>query len=195
MEESLIQLFLTEKRGTIPGDQTIEKVSCPICCKQLVKAALKQHLQIHTSEKSKKCEHCNKLFRQSGSLRRHIVQVHNIIEGDVKKYYMKYESKNKTFPCQICNKILSTKIGLKNHNLIHTGLQTEKCTECDKMFSYKYALRKHIQNSHEKNKIIDEEHYTCDVCSKEVLGLGKLKQHKKSHRVKNKICNLCLHLH
>ena len=75
--------------------------------------------------------------------------------------------------------------------MIHTGLLTEKCTECDKMFSYKYALRKHIQNSHGKNKIIDKEPYTCDVCSKEVLGLGKLKQHKKSHRVKNKICNLC----
>ena len=135
MEERLIQLFLTETAGTSTRDQTIEKVSCPVCCKELVKAGLKQHLEIHTSEKSKKCDHCNKRFRQSGSLRRHIVQIHNIIEGDVKKYYMKYESKNKDFPCRICDKILSSKISLKHHNAVHTGLHTEKCDVCHKTFT------------------------------------------------------------
>ena len=191
MEDSLLQLFLTETGGESAGDQTKEKISCPICCKELGKWALKQHLQIHTKEKSKKCDHCDKLFRQSGSLRRHIVQIHNIIEGDVKKYYKKYDSKNKDFPCRICDKILSSKASLKNHNLVHTGLKTERCNECDKSFINNYALQKHIQSSHVKNKKFDIEPYTCDVCSKEVLGLEKLKQHKRSHRIKNKICNLC----
>ena len=186
----MIQLFLTEVKGKSAGDQTIEKISCPICCKELVKGALKQHVEIHTSEKSKKCDHCNKMFRQTGSLKRHIVQVHKIIEGDVKKYYMKYDSE-KYFPCQICDKILSSKISLKYHNMVHTGMKTEKCIECDKTFIRKYDLQKHIESSHIKIKHLDKELYTCDVCSKEVLGLDKLKQHKRSHRTKNKICDLC----
>ena len=179
MEDSLIQLFFPESGGTIARKQTVEKVSCPVCCKELVKAALRQHLEIHTKEKSKKCEHCNKLFRQTGSLRRHIVQIHNIIEGDVKKYYMKYDSKEKAFPCEICGKILSCKVSLKRHNSIHTGLRSEKCNICDKTFIDKYDLKSHIQSTHVKNKIIDTEPHTCDVCSKEVLGLKKTKRTQK----------------
>ena len=188
MEDSLLELFKPVKDET---EKKTELISCPTCFKYLGKTSLKQHLLIHTTKKNKKCQHCEKVFRQIGSLRRHEVQIHNIIDGDVKKYYKKYVKKGGVFPCQICGKQYTSKHALKIHNLSHAGGMTEQCDQCEKKFNYKDALKRHIESCHMKKEIIDSNLYKCSVCSKEVMGFMKLKQHRRCHRVKDKICGLC----
>ena len=50
----------------------------------------------------------------------------------------------------------------------------EKCDICNKLFSIKSSLTKHIKNVHEKIK------FKCEICGKELSRKDKLQRHKKT---------------
>ena len=48
--------------------------------------------------------------------------------------------------CWICDKIFSNKNDIKRHiDSVHKGLKNNKCGECDLAFSDKSSLKKHIE--------------------------------------------------
>ena len=79
-------------------------------------------MSVHQKEKQKfyhKCNICEKDFTEAGSLRKHILVVH---EG------------KRNFKCDICGKAYGEARHLKNHKLnVHDGAKF-KCDQCDKSF-------------------------------------------------------------
>jgi len=74
-----------------------------------------------------KCEQCDKVFKQSSSLKTH----------------KRSHSGIKPFVCSICNKNFSASFALRRHERIHTGEKAFKCEFCGKNFSRKDALKQH----------------------------------------------------
>ena len=67
----------------------------------------------------------------------------------------------KTHYCQVCEKSFSSKSGLDKHvKSIHEGRKF-MCVECDKTFSDKRNLRNHMKTVH-----TGERDYQCEQCSK-----------------------------
>eukprot|EP00038_Savillea_parva_P010872 m.193434 g.193434 ORF g.193434 m.193434 type:complete len:279 (+) comp18917_c0_seq1:240-1076(+) len=89
-----------------------------------------------------KCEQCDKVFKQSSSLKTH----------------MRSHSGIKPFVCQVCGKNFSASFALRRHERIHTGEKAFKCSFCGKDFSRKDALKQH-ERVHSKDGSNDEESY------------------------------------
>ena len=76
-------------------------VNCEICNKELKKQSYKQHFDSHKNEKSK-CKHCGKDFVQSSSLKRHMVQIHKVLEGYIGNYDKVYGKYTKVYGKSKC---------------------------------------------------------------------------------------------
>eukprot|EP00035_Acanthoeca_spectabilis_P023458 m.449434 g.449434 ORF g.449434 m.449434 type:complete len:254 (+) comp19819_c0_seq1:134-895(+) len=74
-----------------------------------------------------KCEECDKVFKQSSSLKTH----------------MRSHAGIKPFVCSVCQKNFSASFALRRHERIHTGEKAYKCDHCGKNFSRKDALKQH----------------------------------------------------
>ena len=113
---------------------------------------LNQEDHLKTTEKSKyECETCGKSYKQALGLKEHINSVH------------------KGLTCEYCGKDnFKQNANLQRHiKLKHEKIKTEeglvkllKCDECDKSFDTPFALRKHLNRSHQKPEL------TCKNCGK-----------------------------
>ena len=109
---------------------------------------------LKTSEKSKyKCETCGKSYKQALGLKEHINSVH----------------KGLTLKCEYCGKdTFKHNTNLQRHiKLKHEKIKTEeglvkiiKCDEYGKSYDTPFALRKHLNRSHQKPEL------TCKLCEK-----------------------------
>ena len=88
------------------------------------------------SQKSWKCEFCNKSFSKKHHLKRHVEQVH---------------SDSRPYTCQYCNISFKDKYNLKVHERIHTGEKPFQCHICNRSFNQKSALNAHVK-IHEKTQ-------------------------------------------
>ena len=75
--------------------------------------------------------------------------------------------------CEICNKTFSTKGNLKKHvSSVHERKKPFECEICNKVFFEKGTLKIHISSVHEKKKSFE-----CDICEKTFAVKDKLKRH------------------
>ena len=85
--------------------------------------------------------------------------------------------------CDICNKLFSNKSNLRKHiKNIHKKIKF-KCEICDKEFSQKDNLLSHKRNIHSKSV-----EFECTVCEKKFNRKGNLQAHKN-------VCCKCKHCH
>ena len=62
----------------------------------------------------------------------------------------------KDHKCELCDKYFSEKGNLDKHmKTVHEGIKDHKCKICDKSFSEKASLNKHMKSVHEESKIIN----------------------------------------
>lgn len=101
----------------------------------------------------------------------HIQAVHNTVE--------------KTFKCDSCEKMFSSKANLDRHAILHNK-KTIVCNSCDTKFSGISELNNHIKLKHEQ-----QEKLKCDLCDK-IFQKYKIEAHIQAVHENNSIkCNIC----
>ncbi|GLV41621.1 crooked legs [Carabus blaptoides fortunei] len=81
--------------------------------------------------------------------------------------------------CRFCNKMLSTKEGLRLHERRHTGEKLKSCPVCHATFAKSNHLIRHMQMH---NKPTDEYKHTCQECGMGFTKASHLLKHKKEHK-------------
>jgi len=77
----------------------------------------------------------------------------------------------KSYECTLCGKSFSNRNGVKQHEIVHTGVKQFKCEDCEKSFGQKGALLNH------KALHADEKPFKCSFCDKDFTQKGNMKTH------------------
>ena len=122
-----------------------------------------------------KCDMCDKIYRSSSSVKRHIMKTH------VKK----------GIKCRVCNELFKSMVELNNHkNTLHSKTTRPACNHCEKTFKMPSDLLYH------KIQLHSEKGHTCEECKKAFTTDIKLqihfsKRHKGTINVLRQKCELC----
>ncbi|XP_005991179.1 GDNF-inducible zinc finger protein 1 isoform X1 [Latimeria chalumnae] len=118
----------------------VVKYSCDICAQLFSNHQnLRQHrLTVHTNERRFACIFCEKRFKSQKDINDHVRRVH--------------EKKRTPQSCPYCDKIISSKCGLKVHIRTHTGEKPYKCNYCPASFAQRSAYNSHVRKIHESGQ-------------------------------------------
>ncbi|XP_037090301.1 LOW QUALITY PROTEIN: protein suppressor of hairy wing-like [Pollicipes pollicipes] len=119
---------------------------------------------------------CLKTFRLKSSVDRHKRVIHH--QGDVHQ-------------CPQCGARCADKGTLARHMYTHTGLKPYTCEMCNKHFSRKYHLDRHVMQTGCDGK--PKAAYPCQVCGKMFTRKDNLREHLRAHagQVRRKKCYTC----
>ncbi|XP_047693725.1 zinc finger protein 655 isoform X1 [Prionailurus viverrinus] len=163
-KESLMDLSHLSKCESISA--TEKSYKCDTCEKVFHQSsALSRHQRIHTREKPYKCKECEKSFSQSSSLSRH-----KRIHTREKPY--KCEPSDKS--CEASDKSCSQSSDITPHKRIHTRAKSYKCSNCERVFSRSIHLTQH-------QKIHREMPCKCTICGSDFYNTSYLVEHQKVH--------------
>lgn len=135
---------------------------------------MKLHLVDHKFESgSQQCEYCPFVFKTRHFYDKHVERVHN-------------ESQ---FICQICGKIMETRIQWRSHLRNHDQTLKYKCpvNGCEKAFRVKHHLDNHSR-VHSKDSPFN---CTFEGCSAKFRQKHALTIHLRKHRGEFKLCSTC----
>jgi len=144
------------------------------------KSQIDKHMKCHLLPG--KCKFCLKKL-SIRQLKQHIINFHMRTKQKSKKPI----SKTKSFQCQICSKILSTKRNLNMHISNHN--KRIKCKFCEKLFGTQSRFKIHIRDCHE-----NPNSFSCEICDKKYFQRSNLTTHMKVHdqnRKRNIKCSQC----
>ncbi|CAG9763080.1 unnamed protein product [Ceutorhynchus assimilis] len=165
---------------------------CESCGKGFVNGGQLKYHKITQHEKQcrlLKCpeEGCGKMFKGAPGLQYHQKAAHteknaNIVCSECGKSYkhiMMYKihkrkhKDHKTYPCKICDKVLTARSSWLDHTRMHSGEKPFQCQQCEKQFSSIKYLKVHSV-VHTK-----ERPYKCNDCDKSFTQRGTLTLHRK----------------
>lgn len=201
--ESLDETLVFDEKPRTIGSKTQEKTRkmCQLCGLSFASNGLYHHfLRQHTSDPRFVCDFCGKGFRVKHDLREHL-KIHQSRESRMKfkcvfcpsEFLSKSAVKNhehifhsdvvEEHPCLVidCGKIFSSRMKLFQHRSTVHSKGHFACSQCDKFYSGKNSLQKHIIKNH-------GEKTPCKVCGKLFAPGMFLNRHLKSHGPPEFIC-------
>lgn len=121
----------------------------------MTRKALQSHLKIMHPERKFICQICFKPFKRNSGLKQHVLSVHEKTPhictycgcifthpSSLERHVNYTHTKEKTFPCSICDKICYGVSHRSNHyRLVHPEL-LYSC-RCGKKFKHEYILKEH----------------------------------------------------
>eukprot|EP01083_Nonionella_stella_P079068 216696_1 len=182
---------------------------CAICQKQFNdESLLISHKKLVHS--LMQCEQCDKMYRTTGRLIRHVSKIHGektpksfkceFCSGQFKsqrlltehsKVHQKIGARRKVkeLMCVLCNRSFQSQSRLIDHaRLVHEKIKSFECKLCKKPFGSEYGLNDHIKYGHEKVR-----DFECDSCHKLFTKQSILNNHVKCvHQNINELeCKVC----
>ncbi|XP_063533550.1 zinc finger protein 157-like [Cydia strobilella] len=152
---------------------------------------LKEHLLQHqpqTERQKVQCQACPKLFLNKGDRHRHYKTVHlglkkkcGICNKEVTRmsvHMARHNPSTLRFPCVECERRFVSQTELDAHVISHTDNYeyTHECPVCEKKFSRKPFVARHIRQVHEK-----ERKHQCELCPKAFFTNSALQEHLGTH--------------
>ena len=179
-----------------------KSLECNICYKTLSsKTNLSRHIQqVHNGVKLFQCDTCFLTFAQKSNLKRHLITHEKVSPKLNNTDINQHIRTSNNYQCLYCDDEFSSAHNLKKHekkyhqdHLFYNDKQSPKlnnpvidvqiktfnkyqCLECDKEFSSPRNLRKHVDKSHQDQKL-----HECDVCHKQFAKKKHLKAHLHVH--------------
>ncbi|XP_041971199.1 zinc finger protein OZF-like [Aricia agestis] len=150
------------------------KFVCPICQKTFtLKGNLQRHLTNHKREKFE-CNVCFRPFYKKEHLEKHMIKHLNIKHA-----------------CETCGKEFRSLSSLEQHKRTHLGIKPFQCDKCDRQYTVKTNLIKHLSGPECKKKEPEGE-LQCHVCNKMFLKKFLLQSHLKRHSTERPFkCSIC----
>ena len=140
---------------SFPKKNTPEKgfERCKLCAKDIQSDLIDEHMRrYHPSGKTHKCSDCKFTTKRLDSLHRHRRLVHfefnkelDAIDRTIKK--------GKTYKCIYCKQMLTTEKEIDEH-LVREVCKM-KCKICDKEFTLKHNMNRHMKKFHSKTSSED----------------------------------------
>ena len=143
-----------------------------------------------------KCEStgCDYGSKSKEDLQNHIKSNHIELKDELtdKEPNNSIPDKNRPFRCVKCNRCFSQKVNLKRHiESVHEGIKPLKCHKCD-ICDYKTAKKTDLKR-HIESVHEGIKPYKCNICAFETARKGNLKNHIVSvhEGIKQFKCNIC----
>ena len=189
---------LKDKEKTILAKPITEEYKCHICgykCKYL--RIYQNHISSHEVLDSLSlfsCSECDYRCSKKNKLTSHMKSHKNaftcsecgksfifnevLTKDELLHKINKHMLIHKRKQCHGCEKIFSTKQGLKKHITLQSTKKPVKCTECDKNFTLKCTFKIHM-------KTHIEHLFECTKCRKSFSQKGNLYRHLRKHSGKH----------
>lgn len=153
------------------NDSLKDSYDCLLCSE---KFSNQVELDVHRKSQHL-CLKCDRVFRQTSNLRKHLRVNH--------ESYRPHR-------CETCGKCFPFLSSLKEHRLIHSRAALERvhtCEVCGKAFTRASGLRKHSKEEH-----LDVKPYVCVLCHKSFAYLCSLRSHMRAHSSERPFsCDAC----
>ena len=170
----------------------MKKHPCQECdLKFATESKLERHVnECHLQIKEFECKDCDKSFARKDKLADHVEAVHQkkqkyLCSKCGKGFYHKFNmtrhvitckkrgKKKEPRECPECDRVFTFKSELKRHiEVVHLKIKSHKCDQCSKGFSQKCMLDDHINAVHLKKR-----EHQCQDCGSSFARLSQLNRH------------------
>ncbi|CAN7991523.1 unnamed protein product [Ixodes hexagonus] len=164
---------------------TTHKYKCSQCPKEFTNNnyMLKHIKRVHTRDFKYGCSYCPKRFQEQKRFQQHMVLMH---AGELTPDDYDLMTLVKKLQCGQCSFTTYSTKSFRQHEVTHTGKYPYTCSECNKGFTFRFELAKHVRCIH------NAQSFRCNRCKRTFTAEEVYKVHKDHHdRGLGKTCPEC----
>ncbi|XP_064466176.1 zinc finger protein 14-like [Ornithodoros turicata] len=173
---------ICQAKYTTPGNlrkhkkihDTTHTYKCPQCPKEFTHSNyMAKHVKrVHTRDFKFACSYCPKRFQEQKRFQQHLVLMH---AGELKEDDYATLTLVKKFHCNQCPFTTYSPKSFRQHEIVHTGKYPYICDQCNKGFTFRFELAKHVRCIH------NSQSFRCDRCKRTFTAEDVYKVHKDHH--------------